>query len=141
MVYRALADLVVLLHASFIIFAVLGALLALRWPRVACVHLPCVAWGILLEFNHWVCPLTPLELWLRSAAGTTPYSGGFIDHYLVPAIYPADLSSQAQSVLAVLLLAINLALYAIVLWRWRAGGAGGRLPPVKPEQGRTVSRS
>jgi hypothetical protein len=119
MVYRVLADLVVLLHASFIAFAVLGALLVPRWPRVAWVHLPCVAWGILLEFNHWVCPITPLELRLRSAAGTAGYSGGFIDYYLVPAIYPAGLGSQAQWALAVLLLAINLALYGMFLWRRR----------------------
>ena len=120
MVYRALADLVVLLHASFIAFAVLGALLVLRWPRVACVHLPCVAWGILLEVNHWVCPLTPLELWLRSAAGAAGYSGGFIAHYLLPAIYPAGLGPRAQWALALLLAAVNLALYGLVLWRRRA---------------------
>jgi hypothetical protein len=124
--YQALVDVVVLLHGLFIVFVVLGALLVLWRPRVAWVHLPCVAWGILLELNQWVCPLTPLELWLRKAAGSTGYSGGFIDHYLGPVIYPVGLGSRAQWALAALLFTINVGLYGMVWRRWRGPGAARR---------------
>ena len=119
MFYRALADVVVLVHAAFIVFVTLGALLALRWPRIVWLHIPCLGWGILLEVTRWVCPLTPLEVRLREAAGGAGYSGGFIDHYLLPVIYPAGLTQRAQWLLALLLFAVNLGLYGLVLWRHR----------------------
>jgi hypothetical protein len=87
---RIAADLVVLAHLGFILFVILGGLLVLRWPRMAWIHLPAVIWGALIEFAGWICPLTPLENWLREASGTAGYQGGFIEHYLVPIVYPAN---------------------------------------------------
>jgi hypothetical protein len=92
MFYRALADLVLVFHLAFIVFVVLGGLLTLRWRRIPLVHLPTVIWGVFIELSGGLCPLTPLENMLRRAAGTSGYSGGFIEHYLIPVIYPAGLS-------------------------------------------------
>jgi hypothetical protein len=113
-----LADLVVLLHLAFVAFAALGGLLALRWPRAAWVHLPCAAWGVLIELFGWGCPLTPLEVHLRRLAGQEGYAGGFLEHYVLPVLYPAGLTRSGQVVLAVMLLAFNAAAYAAV-WRRR----------------------
>jgi hypothetical protein len=109
--YRILADAVLVLHFAFIAFALLGGLLVLRWPWVAWVHLPAVAWGVTVAAIGGVCPLTPLEKHLRVLAGELPYRGDFISHYLTALIYPAGLTRPMQAVLAILLLAINAAVY------------------------------
>lgn len=114
-----LAALVILVHFLFIVFAVAGGLLALRWRWVPWLHLPALAWGATVEFTGWVCPLTPLENALRRAAGSASYSGGFVEHYLLPLIYPAGLTREWQWVLGALLLGINVAVYAWVWRRWR----------------------
>lgn len=119
MLARFAADLVVLVHAAFIAFVVAGALLVLRWPRVAWLHLPVVAWGAGIELTGWVCPLTPLENALRRAAGETGYSGGFIEHYLIPLIYPAGLTPTVQLALGLFVLGINVALYSVITLRRR----------------------
>jgi hypothetical protein len=120
MTYVLAADLVVLLHLGFLLFVVLGAFLVLRRPRLAWLHLPAVAWGAMIELSGWtVCPVTPLENALRRAAGAEGYSGGFIDHYILPLIYPPGLTRPAQVGLGVLVLGLNLALYAIILARHR----------------------
>lgn len=111
MTYRVLADAVLVLHLTFIAFAVLGGLLVLRWPRVAWAHLPVVIWGVTVTSIGSVCPLTPLEKHLRVLAGDVPYRGGFISHYLTSVIYPAGLTRGHQVVLALLLIAINVAIY------------------------------
>lgn len=116
MLYPILADLVVLLHAAFVVFAVLGGLLVFRWERAAWVHLPAVLWAAGTELAGWICPLTPLENWLRQQEGNSGYGSDFIAHYLLPVLYPAGLTRQAQMVLGVLLVAINLAIYG---WAWR----------------------
>jgi hypothetical protein len=100
-----------------VLFVVLGGLLVLRWPWVAFLHLPAAAWGALIEFGGWVCPLTPLEQSLRRSAGDAGYSGGFIEHYILPLLYPSALTRQIQVLLGVLVLAINLAVYGLLLWR------------------------
>ena len=112
------ADLVVLLHLSFIVFVVLGGLLALRWRRAPWLHLPAALWGVFIEVSGGFCPLTPLENFLRESAGACGYGGGFVEHYLVPIVYPAGLTPAVQWVLAGLLLAINGCVYALV-WRRR----------------------
>ena len=118
------ADLVVLLHFAFILFVVLGGLLVLRWPKLAWLHLPAAAWGAAIELAGGLCPLTPLENALRRAAGEAGYGGGFIEHYLLPIIYPAALTRDIQLVLGLAVLFLNLAVYAwIVLRRRRARGA------------------
>ena len=111
-----LADVVVLLHLGFILFALLGAALLPRWPRLAWLHGPALAWGTWIELSGGICPLTPLENRLRHAAGEQGYDGGFIAHYLLPLIYPAGLTREIQWVLAAVLLAVNALLY--LRW-WR----------------------
>ena len=111
-----LADAVVLLHLGFILFALLGAALLPRWPRLAWLHAPALAWGAWIELSGGICPLTPLENRLRHAAGEQGYDGGFIAHYLLPLIYPAGLTRETQWVLAAVLLAVNALLY--LRW-WR----------------------
>ncbi len=110
-----LADLVVVLHLGFILFAIGGGFLALRWPRAAWFHIPVLAWAALIEFMGWVCPLTPLENWLGAQGGRAGYERGFIEHYLVPIVYPPGLTLEVQWALAVLLLALNAAVYSWAL--------------------------
>ena len=117
MMYRILADLVVGVHALFVAFVVIGGLLALRWPWVAALHLPAAVWGALIEFRGWICPLTPLEKSLRAAAGEAGYRGGFIEHYLLPALYPAGLTRGVQLVLGASVILVNLLVYGVVLVR------------------------
>lgn len=117
MLYRLLANAVVAVHGLFIVFIVLGGFLAWRWRWVAAVHLPCAVWGILIEYRGWICPLTPLENQLRAKAGEQGYSGGFIEHYLLPAIYPSGLTPRGQAVLGTAVLAVNLLAYGVLLRR------------------------
>ncbi len=120
MIYRALADLVLVLHLAFIVFVLAGGLLALRWRWAPLVHLPAALWGVLVQVSGRVCPLTPLENALRSAAGDAGYAGGFIEHYLVPTIYPVALSPQVGLLLASLVVLANALAYSIVWWRSRS---------------------
>ena len=120
MLYHLSADIVVVTHALFVVFVVLGGLLVLRWPRLAWLHLPAAAWGAMIEFGGWICPLTPLEKWLRVRAGEAAYAGGFIEHYMLPILYPPGLTRQTQVVLGLIVLAINLAVYGYLLRRWAA---------------------
>jgi hypothetical protein len=119
MLPRLLADAVVLFHLAFVAFAVAGGLLVLRWRRVALLHLPALAWAAFVEFTGRICPLTPLENALREAGGQAGYQGGFVEHYLLPMLYPADLTRELQFLLGGGLLAFNLAVYAGVAWQAR----------------------
>ncbi len=111
MIYRLLADAVVVFHLLFVVFAVVGGWLALRWRWMPWLHLPALAWAALVEFNGWICPLTPLENHLRLASGAAGYEGGFIEHYLLPVLYPAGLTRDVQFWLGAGLLVINAAAY------------------------------
>jgi hypothetical protein len=122
MLYRLLADVLVVFHTCFVLFVVLGGLLVLRWPRLAWVHLPAAAWGAWVEFSSTVCPLTPLENHLRHLGGEAGYSGGFIAHYLLPVLYPAGLSPRVQVVLGIFVVLLNVAAYFVV-WRRRSDGS------------------
>ena len=117
MAYRLLADLVLVLHLAFILFVVLGGILVRWWRGAAAVHLPCAAYGAAIELWGWICPLTPLENRLRTLGGERGYAGGFIDHYLIPIIYPQPLTPVAQKVLGVVVVAVTVATYA---WALRA---------------------
>lgn len=117
MLFRVTADLLVLLHLGFIMFVLLGGFLALRWRWLCLVHLPAVVWGVLIEFQGWICPLTPLENRLRLAAGEAGYSGGFVEHYLLPVIYPEALTVELQMFLGGLVILINLIAYTWVFRR------------------------
>jgi hypothetical protein len=112
-----MADLVVVIHFAFVLFVVLGGLLLLRWPWLAYAHLPAAVWGVLVEYGGWICPLTPLEQSLRQRAGTPTYSGSFVEHYLLPVLYPTALTRDIQLVLGSILLTVNLAVYTYVLRR------------------------
>jgi hypothetical protein len=116
-IHAVLADAVLLLHLAFVLFVVLGGLLALRWPVAAWVHLPCAFWGAFVELSGRLCPLTPLENSLRAAAGESGYTGDFVDRYLVPLVYPAGLTRDVQQVLGGFVIVLNLAIYAIVFRR------------------------
>ena len=117
MISRLAADCVVGVHFLFIVFAVFGGFLALKWRWVAFLHFPCAAWGALIEFAGWICPLTPLEWQLREMAGESGYTGGFIEHYIVPIVYPPGLTRGIQIGLGVAVLAINCAAYALIVRR------------------------
>ena len=118
--YRILADTVVTLHLAFILYAALGGFLALGWPRSAWLHVPTALWAAAVEFAGWVCPLTHLENHFRLKAGMSGYPGGFIEHYLLPAIYPSGLTRSVQVGLALLVVAVNVAVYALVRRRYRS---------------------
>lgn len=117
MLYRLAADLLVLVHFAFIVFVFVGALAVLRWRWLALVHLPVVAWGALVEFMGCICPLTPLEVKMRVAAGGAGYSGGFVEHYILPVIYPDGLTPDVQALLGVLVLMVNGCLYGLLIYR------------------------
>jgi Protein of Unknown function (DUF2784) len=110
-----LADLVVALHFAFVLFVVLGGLLVLRWPRLAYLHVPAAVWGVLIEFAGWICPLTPLEKTLRESAGSAGYEGGFIEHYILPVLYPSALTRNIQLLLGTIVLVVNLSVYAYLV--------------------------
>jgi len=117
MFYRVFADLVVVAHLAFVLFAVLGGFLVFRWKRCAWIHVPAVVWAALIEFAGWVCPLTPLENWLRERGGAIAYRSGFIEHYILPLLYPAMLTRSLQITLGLLVLGINLGIYGWVAYR------------------------
>ena len=119
MPYRALADLVLVVHFAFVAFVIFGGVLALRWPRVAWIHLPIALYGAAVEFIGFVCPLTPLEVALRQRGGQAGYAGGFIDHYIAAALYPTGLTRQVQLILGAALVALNVVVYGI-WWKKRA---------------------
>jgi len=114
--YRILADLVVVMHLAFVLFAVLGGFLVVRWKRCAWVHVPAFLWAAFIEFAGWVCPLTPLENWLRSRGGAMAYRAGFIEQYILPILYPATLTRHVQIALGLFVIAVNLGIYS---WLWR----------------------
>jgi uncharacterized membrane protein YhhN len=114
---RILADGVVLFHAAYVVFVVAGGLLVLRWPRLAWLHVPAAAWGALIEFGGWTCPLTPLENALRARSGEAGYAGGFIQHYVLHALYPSGLTPGVRLTLGVLVVIINGLVYAVLYRR------------------------
>lgn len=147
MTHRVLADGIVVLHLLFIIFVVVGGGLVLRWPGLALLHLPAACWGAAIELSGGICPLTPLENQFRLAAGAAGYPGSFIEHYLLPIIYPAGLTRGIQYGLAAVVIVVNVAVYGHLLHRRRrfrsvmaqqisqpgkpsanATGAGARIP-------------
>jgi len=107
------ADLVVLLHLAFILFVVLGGFFALKWRWLAWLHVPAVIWGALIVFTGWICPLTPLENLLRRASGSRGYASDFIEHYILPQIYPADLTREIQFALGLGVVVLNALVYSI----------------------------
>ncbi|CAN5501723.1 DUF2784 domain-containing protein [soil metagenome] len=123
-IYRVLADVVVVVHFAFVVFLVVGGLLALRWPTVLWFHVPSVAWGAFIVTFSITCPLTPLERTLRARAGRERYEESFIERYVEGILYPDDMLRQAQAVAA-----------AVVIGSWVALAVRHRRrssPPVGP---------
>ena len=119
MSYRLLADFVLVVHAAFVVFVMLGGLALLRWPRLAWVHLPVVIWGAGIEFTGGICPLTPLENHWRRLAGEQGYTGGFVEQYVLAALYPEGLTRGIQLALGLLVIAVNAVIYFRVWTRHR----------------------
>jgi hypothetical protein len=116
MLYQISADLIVVLHFGFVLFVLLGGLMLIKWPRLIWLHLPAVAWGAFVEFSGWICPLTPLENWLRAQAGEATYAEDFIVRSLSSILYPDALTHEIQLILGTALLVVNLAIYG---WLWQ----------------------
>ena len=114
--YSWLADLILCLHISFVLFVVFGGLLVLRWRWIMWLHLPAAVWGTAVELFGWTCPLTPLENWLREEAGETGHSADFLAYYLVPILYPVGLTHDIQIILGTSVLVINISVY---IWLWQ----------------------
>jgi hypothetical protein len=117
MTWSALADGLVVVHFAFTAFVIFGGFLTWRWPWLALLHLPALAWGCWIELSHAICPLTPLENHWRQLAGEAGYREGFLAHYLVRVLYPPGLTWHIQWLLAALLLALNVVAYAGLLRR------------------------
>ncbi len=112
--WRLLADGVVLVHLVFVLFALFGGLTVLRWPRMVWVHLPLMSWGAYVGFSGRICPLTPLENWLRQEGGEARYTTSFIEHYVMPVLYPSGLTPDLQTTLGAVVLAVNAGVYTAV---------------------------
>lgn len=117
MYWKLSADAVVLAHFAFVAFVIGGGFLTWRYPLAAFAHVPALLWGIWIELSGWICPLTPLENDLRERAGQVGYQGGFIEHYIIPVLYPPGLTHEVQWVLAGLLIATNAAAYGVRIRR------------------------
>jgi hypothetical protein len=111
--YRSMAEFVLLFHFGFVVFVVLGGLLILRWRSAAWLHAPAASWAVLIQFAGWTCPLTPLENHLRNLGGQAGYSGGFVEHYLLSVLYPAGLTRDIQLVLGLGVLVLTLSVYTV----------------------------
>jgi len=117
--YSLLADIVVLLHLSFVLFAVMGGLLVLWKSSIAWFHLPAVIWAAGIEFLGWICPLTPLENMLRHRSGAAGYESGFVEQYIMPILYPVSLTRQIQIGLGLVVLVVNIGIYIFVWYKIR----------------------
>jgi hypothetical protein len=117
MVYRLLADIVLIIHIAFVLYALLGAFLVLKWRWTVWVHLPAAFWAAFIEFTGWICPLTPLENMLRHQARDSVYHTGFIEHYILPVLYPAALNENTQFILGIIVLLVNLSIYGWIFKR------------------------
>ena len=114
--YRLLANLVVVIHLFFVLFSVFGALLLIRWRKIIWLHIPAAAWAACIEFSGRICPLTPLENWLRLKGAEIGYGGDFVRHYILPLLYPSSLTREIQIILGVLVTGLNIAIYGYVFF-------------------------
>ena len=117
MIYRLLSDATVVLHFGFVLFVIGGGILVWRYPRLVWLHVPAALWGAFIEFAGWICPLTPLENWLREQGGQQAYSASFVEHYLLPVLYPQSLTRPVQWLLGGLVLLVNAIFYTLILRR------------------------
>jgi hypothetical protein len=118
--YRLLADLVVVVHFAFVLFVILGGFLVARRRRMMPCHLAAAIWAALIEFSGWICPLTPLENRLRAKSGSDGYDSDFVAHYILPILYPEELTRETQIALGTVVIMINLGIYGWIL-RYKSG--------------------
>ena len=121
MLFSFLADLIVILHFAFILFVIFGAVLVYFKRKLLWLHVPCALWGAWIEFSGWICPMTPLENWLRRRANETGYAESFIEHYLMPVIYPSGLTSEVQVALGAFVVGVNVGMYWWIAKKARSG--------------------
>lgn len=124
MTYWLLANILVVFHIGFVLFVVFGGLLVLWKRKLIYVHVPSALWGVLVEYNGWICPLTPWEQELRVMGGQSGYSGGFVEHYLLPILYPVNLDWNMQIVLGTLVIVVNIVVYIVVGLSMRRARSG-----------------
>lgn len=117
MIYNFLSNLVVIVHLLFIVFVCLGALLVLKWPKVIWVHIPFALWGVVVEYMNIVCPLTPLENYFRRLGGNMTYESDFVARYIIPVIYPVELTRNLQFVLGSIVLMLNIIIYGFIIYK------------------------
>jgi hypothetical protein len=110
MIYRTAADAVVVIHFAFVVFVVVGGVLALRWPKLLWIHVPTVLYSVWIITFSITCPLTPLERDLRERGGQDRYGESFIERYVEGMLYPGDMLRQAQAVAAVVVVASWIAI-------------------------------
>jgi len=118
MLFRIAADLLVVIHLGFICFVVIGGFLVLKWRWVGLLHIPSALWGALIEFQDWLCPITPLEIQLRQISGQSGYTGGFIEHYILPIVYPSYLTHEVQIILGSFVVVVNIAVYGWIISKY-----------------------
>jgi hypothetical protein len=116
---HCIADALVILHLVFIVFVLIGAFMALKWRTLIWVHIPCLIWGVLVEMLGWYCPLTPIENSFREQAGLATYSGDFVMQYIMPIIYPPELTRSLQIFFGLVVLLLNMVAYGLLIRRWR----------------------
>jgi len=117
--YQISADFIVLLHFTFIVFVLGGGILVIKWRWIIWLHIPAVIWGALISFFGWICPLTPIENMLRQAGKGEGYLTGFIEHYLVPVIYPSGLDRRMYIAMGIFVLVFNLPIYALLIAKFK----------------------
>ena len=113
------ADIILIIHFAFILFVIFGALLFFVTTKIIFIHLPALIWGLYIELTHSICPLTYLENWLLQKANLTTYSEGFIQYYLVPIVYPTNLTKDIQIYLGIGLIVINIVIYAFIFGKMK----------------------
>lgn len=118
--YRIAAELVMATHFLFVVYVALGGLLVLRWRWTVWLHIPAVIWGAYIASSGGICPLTPLENWLRVQAGQAGYEGGFVQRYIMPILYPGEITVSQQMIETVVVVFANAVIYLLVLRRVRA---------------------
>ncbi len=117
MPYKLFADLTALVHLLFVIFVIIGGLFVFKWKRIAWIHLPAAVWGALIEFAGWYCPLTNLEIFFLEKAEIAGYKHGFVEHYILPVIYPAALTRELQIILGLFVVSVNIIIYMLVIYQ------------------------
>jgi Protein of Unknown function (DUF2784) len=119
--YPLLADLVLIVHLAFVVFVLCGGLLVWKWRWIAWLHLPAVVWGIVVEFAGWICPLTPLENWLREQGGGSGDEHDFISRHLLPILYPGELTRDIQLLFGTVVIVLNAAVYSWLRYKQAHG--------------------